>query len=135
MIPETSWGKNLRKVLSDSEWKQLREQTLAEFNYRCGTCGTEEKLHCDEIWEYDDRKGIQRLAGIRVLCSLCHHVKHIGLAGRLADEGRLDYKKVVEHFMKVNSCDLETFNEHAIEAVAIWQQRSQREWIIDYGEF
>ena len=135
MIPQTSWGKNLRKVLSDSEWKQLREQTLSEFNYKCGICGAEERLQCDEVWEYDDRKHIQRLTGLRVLCSLCHHVKHIGKAGLLAEEGRLDYDKIVEHFMKVNCCDVDTFNEHAIRAAEIWERRSKHEWEIDYGEF
>ena len=67
--------------------------------------------------------------------ALCHHVKHIGLAGILASQGKLDYEKVVEHFRKVNECDRKTFEEHKKQAFAQWRERSRYEWKVDLGEY
>lgn len=66
---------------------------------------------------------------------MCHHVKHIGLAGILALEGKLDYEKVVEHFMNVNNCDRRTFEEHKKRAFEKWREQSKHEWHIDLGEY
>jgi len=87
------------------------------------------------MWQYDDEKHLQTLVGFIALCDMCHHVKHIGLAGILASEGKLDYNKVVEHFMKVNGCDLKTFESHRDEAFKKWKERSAQDWTVDIGEF
>jgi len=108
LVPSTSWYDNLRKYTSKEDWDKIRKRTYAEYGNRCGICEAEGRLNCHEIWEYDDKKHIQRLVGFIALCDMCHHVKHIGLAGILASEGKLDYEKVVEHFMKVNNCDRDT---------------------------
>jgi len=92
-------------------------------------------LNCHEIWEYDDQNHIQKLASFIALCDLCHYVKHIGLAGILAIKGELDYERVVEHFMKVNGCDRETFEEHRQKAFDQWHERSRYEWNVDLGEY
>jgi hypothetical protein len=73
--------------------------------------------------------------GFIALCDLCHHVKHIGLAGILAKQGKLDYELVVKHFMMVNSCDRKTFEEHKNEAFRQWGERSQHEWHVDLGKY
>ena len=82
----------------------------------------EGRMNCHEIWEYDDKNHIQKLLGFIALCSMCHHVKHIGFAGILAREGKLNYEKVVEHFMTVNNCDRRTFEEHRKRAFLIWEE-------------
>jgi hypothetical protein len=66
---------------------------------------------------------------------MCHHVKHIGLAGILASEGKLDYSRVVEHFMKVNNCDLAAFEKHREETFKQWAERSTYKWKVDLGEY
>ena len=135
MIPQTSWGRNLRQVLPPSKWNGIRESLLEKCGYKCMICSSADRLQCDEVWEYDDRRRIQTLTSIRVLCSLCHHVKHIGLAGILAERGQLDFEKVVRHFMAVNNCDVHTFKEHAVRAVKSWKERSQFNWKIDCGDY
>lgn len=130
LVPETSWYKNLRKYMKEKDWDRIRKQTYANYGHRCGICGAEGRLNCHEIWEYDDKKHIQKLVGFIALCDMCHHVKHIGLAAELGL-----YDRVVEHFMKVNNCDAKTFKEHEKEAFEQWKERSKHEWQIDLGEY
>ena len=98
MIPKPSWGKSLQNLLPASAWKSLREKTLAASSYKCSVCHSSTNLHCDEVWRYENRRKIQRLVELRTLCSMCHHVKHFGLAGTLARQGKLDLEKVVGTF-------------------------------------
>ena len=135
LVPSKTWYTNLRKVLPREEWDRVRKKVYADYGHRCGICGAEGRLNCHEIWEYDDAKHLQTLVGFIALCDMCHHVKHIGLAGILADKGELDYDKVVEHFMKVNNCDLKAFERHRQEAFRKWNERSLHEWDVDIGEY
>ena len=135
LVPKTSWYNNMRKVLPKAEWDRLRKETYAEHGHKCGICGAEGRLNCHEIWEYDDRNHSQRLVGFIALCDLCHHVKHIGLAGILASKGQLDYEKVVEHFMKVNRCGGGRFKKHKKRAFRQWAERSKYAWQVDLGEY
>lgn len=135
LVPATSWGNNLRNYLSKSKWDKTRKETYAKYGYRCVICGAEGRLNCHEVWEYDDKKHIQKFVGFIALCNLCHFVKHIGLAGILEVKGNLDYNKVVEHFMRVNNCDIETFEGHIREASDEWRKRSQYKWQVGLSEY
>lgn len=135
LVPATSWYNNLRGVLPKSVWDKIRKRTYTEYGHKCGICGAEGRLNCHEIWEYDDQNHVQKLAGFIALCDLCHHVKHMGLAAILASEGKLDYERVVEHFMKVNGCDRKAFEEHRTKAFDQWRERSQYEWNVNLGEY
>jgi len=135
LVPSTSWYDNLRKNMSQDEWDKIRKAAYAKYSYNCGICNAEEKLNCHEIWEYNDREHIQKLIGFIALCNMCHHVKHIGLAGILAKQGKLDFEKVIEHFMKVNNCKMDTFKEHYNKAFEQWRERSKHEWQIDLGTY
>ena len=131
LVPSTSWYDNLRKYISKQDWDKIRKKAYANYGYRCGICGAEGRLNCHEIWECDDKKHIQRLAGFIALCDMYHHVKHIGLAGILANEGKLDYEKVVEHSVNVNNCGRDTFEKHREKAFDDWRERSRHEWQVD----
>lgn len=135
MVPSTSWGNSLHRHLPSGVWKSLREKTLISSGYKCTICGSTEKLHCDEVWAYDNRKKVQSLVRLQILCSMCHFVKHIGHAGVLAREGKLDYSAVVEHFLAVNNCDLIIFEEHACRAKMLWKERSKHKWKVDLGRY
>ncbi len=135
LVPSTSWYDNLRKYTLKDDWDKIRKKAYANYGYRCGICGAEGRLNCHEIWEYNDKKHIQRLVGFIALCNMCHHVKHIGLAGILANEGKLDYEKVVEHFIKINNCDRDTFEKHREKAFDDWRERSSHEWQVDLGKY
>ncbi len=69
------------------------------------------------------------------LCDMCHHVKHIGLVGILAGEGKLDYDEAVEHFMKTNGCDRGAFEEHRSAGFKVWRRRPRHRWTLDLGKY
>jgi len=89
-------------------------------------------MNLHEIWEYNDAEHVQKLEGFVLLCAMCHHVKHIGLAGILANEGKLDYDEVIEHFCKVNKCTKNDFEKQEKKAFDVWSKRSQYEWKQDF---
>lgn len=135
LVPSTSWYDNLRKLIPKERWEVLRRKVYAKYGHRCGICKADGRMNCHELWEFDEWHRIQKLIGFISLCDMCHHVKHIGLAGILASEGKLDYEKVVEHFMKVNGCSRQLFELHRKEAFAIWEKRSKFDWKVVVGDF
>jgi len=136
LVPKTCWYNNMRKVLPRPAWDVLRKQVYTNFKYTCGICQTKtNKLDCHEIWHYDDEKYIQTLQGFIALCDWCHYVKHIGYAGILAQEGKLDYQKVVNHFLKINACTKREFRLHYKQAFEQWKERSKHSWQTEFGEY
>lgn len=136
LVPNSSYYDNLRKFIKRSEWDQLRKRIYAEYDNKCGICGTvSNRLNCHEIWEYDDKNHEQNLLGFIALCPLCHHIKHIGLAQILASKGRLNYEKIVKHFMKVNKCDRKTFEEYKNQTFSQWRERSSHKWKVNLREY
>ncbi len=136
LVPRTSWCNNLRNRMSREDWDKVRRIAYREHGYKCAVCGaTDIQLHCHEVWEYDDEKRIQLLREFVALCPLCHHVKHIGLAGVLAGEGKLDFRDVVTHFMKVNGCTKADFESYHQKVFDIWEERSKYQWTVDLGSY
>ena len=123
MVPRTSWYVNLRKMLPRAEWDRLRKRVYAQYGHRCAICKGQGRLSCHEIWQYDDTSHIQRLAGFAALCSPCHHIKHLGFATGLAEAGRLDFERLIRHFMRVNGCSREAFEAQQELAFRLWEER------------
>jgi hypothetical protein len=132
LVPATCWQANARDLLARASWDRLRREVYAASGHRCAICGAAGRLHCHEVWRYDDANHIQHLDGFVALCAWCHHVKHIGLARLLADRGKLDYERVVAHFLRVNGCDRATFERHRAEAFARFEERSRHEWRTEF---
>jgi len=136
LVPSTVWQKSLYKLLSRKVWNNIRDEIIKKEGRKCQICGkTDGVMNLHEIWKYDDRKHVQKLEGFILLCRLCHHVKHIGFAGILVSQGKLDYDKVVEHFCKVNKCTEKEFEKHEARAFEIWGKRSRFRWEQDFGSY
>ena len=136
LVPKTAWNKSLYRFLPSDVWNNLRNSIIRENGRKCQICGeTKGAMQLHEIWNYDDVEHIQKLDGFILLCNMCHHVKHIGLAGILAEEGKLDYNAVVRHFCKVNGCSEKEFEKHVEDAFAVWAMRSSHQWKQDFGEY
>lgn len=133
LVPSSAWYKNLRNAMPQSEWDDLRRAVYRAYEYRCAICGGAGRMNCHEVWVYDDERHVQTLSRFVALCDNCHHIKHIGLAGILADEGELDYEALIAHFCKVNNCDRAIFDQHREAAFEQWEERSQHDWTIDLG--
>jgi len=135
LVPASSWYNNLRSLLKKEMWDNLRKTVYAKCNYKCAICNSKGKLHCHEIWKYNDKKHIQKLVDLVALCTKCHWIKHIGLAGIHTSQERLSFEKLVKHFMKVNDCDRTTFEKHKSEAFKKWEERSRYEWTMDLSVY
>ena len=136
LVPKTAWNQSLSELLPRKVWDGIRENIIRDRGKKCQICNeTERKMSLHEIWNYDDVTHVQKLSGFILLCSLCHNVKHIGLAGILAKQGRLDLNRVIKHFCTVNGCSEKEFNEHVKDAFTIWRERSKHQWTQDFGEY
>lgn len=131
LIPESAWGENLRKYLPKKVWDRIRKEVFKKSGYKCAICGSSEKLQCHEVWEFDDENHILKLKDFMALCEKCHLVKHFGMAGVLASEGKINLEELIRHFMRVNNCDRKTFEEHKREAFKKFHERSRYEWLLD----
>ena len=136
LVPSTVWFSSLHRLMSRKAWNRVRDNIISKNGRKCQICAeTEGTLNLHEIWEYDNKNHIQKVKGFILLCKMCHHVKHIGLAGILANEGKLDYNEVIRHFCKVNNCSEREFEKHVNDAFAIWRERSLQQWKQDFGEY
>ena len=135
LVPTSTWYRNLRTAVPKATWDRLRRRVYAEHGYRCGICGARGRLNCHEVWEYDDAARVQRLSGFVALCDWCHHVKHLVHTAGLASEAKLDYERVVQHFMRVNGCGRDAFQEHRERAMEVYRRRSAEGWRVDLGEY
>jgi hypothetical protein len=123
-------------LLPRKVWTGIRENHIANNGKKCEICGqTEGIFNLHEIWKYNDVNHVQKLDGFTLLCTMCHHIKHIGLAGILANEGKLDYESIVKHFCVVNGCSVQEFKTHVKDTFAIWRERSKHQWKQDFGEY
>ncbi len=136
LVPSPCWQSNLRTSMTRAHWDNLRKSVYAKYNYHCGICqASNVQLNCHEIWHYDDGNHIQKLAGFIALCPMCHHCKHIGHAGILASQGKLDLEQVIEHFMQVNQCSRDVYSTHRKAAFDAWHERNRFEWTTDLGTY
>lgn len=136
LVPSNIWESSVHKLMSREVWDSIRNDFIKENGRKCQVYGeTSGTMNLHEIWNYDDKKHVQKPEGFILLCRMCHHVKHIGLAGILANQGKLDYDKVIEHFCKVNDCTKKEFEKHKAKAFEIWRERSEYEWNQDFGKY
>ncbi len=135
MVPLSSWGLSLRNSIKRSQWDKLRKEVHAKNGDKCEICGSPDKLHCHEHWEFDEVTGTQRLSCLGTVCSMCHFVSHMGRPRQLAAAGHLDMKAVIDHFLKVNAVDLKVYKKHEKDATALFMKRSETEWKVDFGQY
>ena len=129
LVPSTSWGDNLRSVLTPREWSRLSLHVRQAAGMRCEICGgrgERRPVECHEVWEYDDERHIQRLVRLIALCPPCHAVKHIG---RTQSIGR--GREAKEHLQRVNGWSATEAAEHVTQAYDRHRRRSQHRWTLD----
>lgn len=142
LVPSTVWYSSLYRLLPNNMWRKLRKEIGEKEGWKCWICGsTTSPLELHEFWKYDEKKRVQKLVGMHLLCRLCHMIKHIGFWCYTKD-GKEKLKKMglsredlIKHFCKVNGCSKEDFYRHEEEAFSIWEQRSKIEWKQDFGKY
>lgn len=132
LVPSTSWFDNVRSAVTTSQWDFLRKKVYNEANNICEVCGGKGKKHpveCHEIWDYNDKKLIQKLERMIALCPDCHMVKHIGLA---QIQGK--FEKAILHLMKVNKINKNEAMLYIKKSFDLWNKRSAKKWQVDISE-
>jgi len=129
LVPKTCHFKNVRSEVTVASWDKLRKECYKAANYTCEVCGGKGDNHpveCHEIWEYDDKRHTQTLAGLIALCPACHEVKHLGLA-----QIKGNYERALLHFVEVNDIPIEEAKDYIFTAFAQWAERSEYQWELD----
>src|SRR5688500_99825 len=129
LVPRTCWFSNLRSELSKEEWDRLRRAIYERAENRCEVCGQRGATHhveCHEVWEYDDERLVQRLAGLVALCPACHEAKHIGYASSVGRAGQAR-----AHLARVNGWSMDDVELYLEAQFEQWSRRSQHEWSLD----
>ena len=129
MVPESSWFTNLRSEMSKAEWDAVRKEVSRRAGGKCEVCGgrgPKWQVECHERWDYDEKKGKQRLSGLQALCPACHEVNHIGLA-----QVRGRFKQALGHMCRVNGCSEAKAEEDVEKAFSTWRRRSLMDWKLD----
>lgn len=137
LIPDSTMMINLRQQLSSYRWRQLSRHIQERDQYTCQICrrvkGEQiDKLHCHEVWAFDEEYGIQYLIGLQSLCFKCHMIKHIGFAEM---NGWIEKYQLIEHFCWVNHVAAADYAIHFHEAVQLWIARNRIDWIVDLGDY
>ena len=129
LVPKNLWGRNLRSIVPTEKWDVLRRACYRKAGYVCEVCGGKGDAHpveCHEIWEYNDKSHVQRLAGLIALCPACHGVKHIGRSG-VVGKG----EEAFAHLGKVNGWRTVRTRDYVAQAFTDWSNRSRHEWQLD----
>jgi hypothetical protein len=122
LVPATCWYSNVRTAVTQGDWDRIRHQVYDRAGHRCEICGghgPKPRVHCHEIWTYDDHEHIQRLVDLIALCPYCHEVKHLGHANTTGHGDRAR-----QWLAKINHWTAHQADAYLEHQFAIWEQRS-----------
>ena len=131
LVPSPLWRKTLANLARNnsawrSKWQTIRSTEMKRTGGKCACGAQAHSLH--EVWEYDDREHVQRLAGFETVCSDCSLAQHIGRAFQIGKG-----EEALKHIMKVNGITYTAANELVEKAKIVWEIRSSYEWRQDLG--
>lgn len=130
LIPQPTWGINVRSKLRPEDWKRLRREARESHPPTCGGCRkplADSSWHAHEVWRFDDQKLTQRLIDIVPVCPQCHHAIHIGRAHATGT-----FEQAVEHLRIVNFMNDSELETYLTLHFALWQRRSSKgPWTVD----
>lgn len=133
MVPKKTWWFNPRKLLRKEKWDQIRRATYRKANYKCEFCEKKNiTLHCHEHWEYNYEEAKQVLVDLIALCYECHMLQHLGMAGILSSQGKLDPIKLQTHWLNITKLSLNDYEIQTELAWEVWRLRNQFKWQVTY---
>ena len=117
----------LREAGKLDVWYRIKDELIAERGYRCEICGFDgDGLFLHEKWKYNNKKHIQYLEDLQLLCYNCHQIKHFDMVYSyvFTDENSFKYPFLVEHFCKVNNCSRIDFELYFRKEKEMYYKRS-----------
>lgn len=134
LIPRSTWGENVRSLLTRSQWDRLRRFVYAQAGGICEICGDvgtnqgrKHDLEAHEIWQFCEDTHTQTLTGMIGLCPECHRVKHIGRAFATGA-----HMRAISHLARVNGWSPEQVHAHISHAFDEHTARSAHMWSVRY---
>ena len=131
LVPKSSYSKNIRGLVSKSEWDRIRYVTGGISDFKCEICGergTKHPVECHEVWKFDDTNKTQTLLKFQSICPLCHQTKHIGFSSIKGN-----YDRAEERFIKINGLTKDSAHMIIDKVFCEYKQRSKRKWDLDTG--
>ena len=127
LIPAPFWGVSAYRHFGKTKpWKEIRQDTLANADYRCESCEADgPQLACHDKWKYDDKTRVATLVGFEIRCLLCHNATHVGRAIELGFE-----QDAIQQLRKVNRCADREVVEMIAAARSQWEKRSEKKWTV-----
>lgn len=102
-------------------------------DWRCEICGGPEDstqnryLSCHERWDWQEARGVQRLARLMALCVACDAVTHLGRYLIHHDDDSVPRA----HLAAVRGWTEEQAASHMKQAWDLWRQRPNITWEMD----
>jgi len=121
--------------MQTADWDKISQEVIKKADNVCEICGSEQKVVCHEVWQYDDKQNIQKLVRFQAICRMCYAVKHFGISQVLAMKGYLNLNEVIKHFCQVNDVSWDDFNKHKEKEFARHRERSGKKWRTDFGKW
>lgn len=128
-LPSQCVGSDLRQILTDYEWKHVRNLTHEDHGHRCAICNGVGKSHPVELherYEFDTVARTQKLVGLVSLCPSCHLAHHLEWAEKLGV-----YAEIVDHVCQLNGWSMGEFHREHSQAMDRQDELSAFEWSLD----
>jgi len=129
-VPPTSAYASLANLLPRELWDRLRREAYRRAGYCCQICRKRARLHCHEVWCFNDRAECQTLLGFEALCEDCHRVKHI-----FPIRNREEYIRSLRHLVEVNGFSAEELTRYMQAAFQRYVARSKIAWKVTFGSY
>lgn len=124
LIPQSAYGKNMRSVMTNSEWNTLSKYVRdVEVCAGCLKAKSMKKLEAHEIWKFKDGK--MKLKHIYPLCKKCHRSVHIGRAIH-CNKG----EKAAKRIMRYGKIPKDNFKQYYQNQWDKWRIRSTEKWTL-----
>lgn len=128
LIPDGSWGYNLRSVLPKELWNVVRKEAVVRSGGKCEICGRSyARLEAHEVWDFNIKTSTQKLVNVIALCPLCHKAIHME-RGHLCENA----EEIEDWYMKVNGCSYAEMRADMGKANDLQRKRNAvSEWMLD----
>jgi hypothetical protein len=129
MLPKSTWGKNLRELLTEECWNSVKKKTYAIAQYRCEICsgrGMSHPVECHERWDFNVKTKTQTLTKTIALCPKCHTATHFGFATMIGKQ-----QEAKNHLMNVNNWTRIQVEEHINESIKNLKELEKTIWTLD----
>jgi len=123
IVPPGAWFKNLRSMISRSQWNLISRYVRDRAGNRCEICDSDQRMEAHERWIFNEETKTQKLVRLISLCKKCHLGTHFGLAGQLGIA-----KEIKQHIFAVTGWTEAEFQAHrSAQPIA----KFEGNWIID----